>query len=261
MTKIVSFVAQKGGSGKSTMTLIMANYFAYNEKKNVVVIDGDAPQYSLGKLRKSEMEDEDSINKKVLSSHVNSDVETYPIYQCVPSENQEQPEENIYSVSKVIDALYQQGNIDYIFIDLAGTLNSPEIIEILKKVNYIFIPFMEASNLYFSNYEALYIVTMIVKNSENSIKGVYEFWHKYRSNMSVRIFYELAEKFDVINDNLKKSGINASMMQSKIGNSTKAFAPEIWNTIAPIPDNYLSVLTNGLNLGNFIKEFKNLTNE
>ena len=129
------------------------------------------------------------------------------------------------------------------------------------QIFYIFIPFMEASNLYFSNYEALYIVTMIVKNSENSIKGVYEFWHKYRSNMSVRIFYELAEKFDVINDNLKKSGINASMIQSKIGNSTKAFSPEIWNTIAPIPDNYLSVLTNGLNLGNFIKEFKNLTNE
>lgn len=261
MTKIISFVAQKGGSGKSTMTLIMANYFAYNEKKNVVVIDGDAPQYSLGKLRKSEMEDEDSINKKVLSSHVNSDVETYPIYQCVPSEDQEQPSENIYSVSKVIDALVKQGDIDYIFVDLAGTLNSPEIIEILKKVNYIFIPFMEASNLYFSNYEALYIVTMIANNSETSIKGVYEFWHKYRSNMSVRIFYELAEKFDVINDNLKKSGINASMMQSKIGNSTKAFAPEIWNTIAPIPDNYLTVLTNGLNLGNFIKEFKNLTNE
>jgi cellulose biosynthesis protein BcsQ len=125
MTKIISFVAQKGGSGKSTMTLIMANYFAYNEKKNVVVIDGDAPQHSLQKLRKSEMEDEDSINKKVLSSHVNSDVETYPIYQCVPSEDQEQPSENLYSVSKVIDALVKQGDIDNIFVDLAGTLSSP----------------------------------------------------------------------------------------------------------------------------------------
>lgn len=49
MSKRCTFIAlsnQKGGVGKSTMTVLLASYFHYVKGKNVAVIDCDYPQFS-----------------------------------------------------------------------------------------------------------------------------------------------------------------------------------------------------------------------
>ena len=54
MSKRCVFVAmssQKGGVGKSTMTVLLAGYFHYVMGYNVAVVDCDYPQFSLEKLR------------------------------------------------------------------------------------------------------------------------------------------------------------------------------------------------------------------
>lgn len=261
MTKVVSFVAQKGGSAKSTMTLIMANYMAYKEKKSVVVIDGDFPQYSIYKTRQKESADDSSLPESVWKSHQAVGVPPYNIFCGVADASQASEENKIYPVTDLIDGLVKNGTIDYIFVDLAGTVNSTSFIEIVKRINYIFVPFMEAENLFNSNLETLLMIAFAAKMTSNNIKGVFEFWHKYRPNMSVKVLEELSEKFIPVNDSFKALNIKNGVMMSKIGHSTKAYSPEIWNTVAAQPNSYLSVMPNGLNLGNFIKEFLNLTNE
>ena len=58
MSKRCTFIAlsnQKGGVGKSTMTVLLASYFHYVKGKNVAVIDCDYPQFSIQALRSRDM--------------------------------------------------------------------------------------------------------------------------------------------------------------------------------------------------------------
>ena len=54
MKKEPLFVAlsnQKGGVGKSTLTVLLASYFHYHKAKNVLVVDCDYPQHSMMTMR------------------------------------------------------------------------------------------------------------------------------------------------------------------------------------------------------------------
>ena len=59
MKKKPLFVAvsnQKGGVGKSAITALLASYFHYVKELNVAVIDCDAPQHSLYRMRERDMQ-------------------------------------------------------------------------------------------------------------------------------------------------------------------------------------------------------------
>ena len=58
----VAFATQKGGAGKTTLTVLVASYLHYVKGYNVAVIDCDFPQHSIVEMRerdlKMAMEDE-----------------------------------------------------------------------------------------------------------------------------------------------------------------------------------------------------------
>ena len=49
--KFVAFSTQKGGAGKTTLTVVMASYFYYVKGMKVLVVDCDYPQYSIEEMR------------------------------------------------------------------------------------------------------------------------------------------------------------------------------------------------------------------
>ena len=54
MSKEPLFVAisnQKGGVGKSALTVVLASYFHFEKDLNVAIIDCDSPQHSLVRMR------------------------------------------------------------------------------------------------------------------------------------------------------------------------------------------------------------------
>lgn len=54
MSKEPLFVAvsnQKGGVGKSALTVVLASYFHFEKNLNVAIIDCDSPQHSLVRMR------------------------------------------------------------------------------------------------------------------------------------------------------------------------------------------------------------------
>ena len=51
-TTFVAFSTQKGGAGKTTLTVLMASYLHYVKGINVGVIDCDFPQYSIDEMRR-----------------------------------------------------------------------------------------------------------------------------------------------------------------------------------------------------------------
>ena len=54
-TVLVAVCNQKGGVGKSTMTIMLAGYYHYLKGLNVAVIDCDYPQYSLVRMKERDM--------------------------------------------------------------------------------------------------------------------------------------------------------------------------------------------------------------
>ena len=54
--KFVAFSTQKGGAGKTTLTVLMASYLHYVKGLNVGVVDCDFPQFSVSDMRNRDME-------------------------------------------------------------------------------------------------------------------------------------------------------------------------------------------------------------
>ena len=81
-TLLVAFSTQKGGAGKTTLTVLMASYFHYVKGMNVAVIDCDYPQFSIVDLRARDMRNiERNPNlKKLAYENFNSiQKKAYPI--------------------------------------------------------------------------------------------------------------------------------------------------------------------------------------
>ena len=51
----ISFSTQKGGAGKTTLTVLIASYLHYVKNLNVAIIDCDFPQYSIKDMRERDM--------------------------------------------------------------------------------------------------------------------------------------------------------------------------------------------------------------
>ena len=51
----VAISTQKGGAGKTTLTVLVASYLHYVKVYNVAVVDCDFPQYSIHDMRKRDM--------------------------------------------------------------------------------------------------------------------------------------------------------------------------------------------------------------
>ena len=55
-TKFIAFSTQKGGAGKTTLTVLTASYLHYVKGLSVGVVDCDFPQFSIMDMRKTEQE-------------------------------------------------------------------------------------------------------------------------------------------------------------------------------------------------------------
>ena len=54
-SKYVAFSTQKGGVGKTTLTVLVASYLHYVKGFNVAVVDCDYPQYSIVEMRERDL--------------------------------------------------------------------------------------------------------------------------------------------------------------------------------------------------------------
>ncbi len=130
----ISFATQKGGIGKTTLTVLTASYLHYVKGYNVAVIDCDAPQNSIADLREREV--------KVIAES------TY--FKALACDHFRQVKKKAYPViaSNAADALDDADKMlreetvkpDLVFFDLPGTLKSEGVVKTLSQMDYIFTP-------------------------------------------------------------------------------------------------------------------------
>lgn len=119
MKKNPVFVAmcnQKGGVGKSAMTILLAGYYHYLKGLNVAVVDCDYPQYSLIRLKERDMrtvENSEYFKQQMINQWNRIQKKAYPIVGAEAEKARD-----------AADKLAKEGDYDLIIVDLPGTVNS-----------------------------------------------------------------------------------------------------------------------------------------
>lgn len=130
MPKIMSFICQKGGTGKSTLTKLAAAYF--NDRRvSCVVIDSDYPQFSLYNQRAKDLWDLSTDGLKLPSPEElqAKEIFPYPIYHS-----------NMETSAIRLTALKTRKEEKLILVDLPGTLNVEGISNVVKHLDLAIVP-------------------------------------------------------------------------------------------------------------------------
>lgn len=172
-TLFVAFSTQKGGVGKTTFTVLVASYLYYLKRYNVAVVDCDYPQHSINAMRKRDGEQVNSDeNYKLLAYKQFKALEkkAYPVW-C------SSPEDAIQTAEEFLKA--EPMDIDVVFFDLPGTVNSEGIITSLASMDYIFTPITADRVVLESSLSfALSVDKLLVKNDAYNLKGLHLFWNQ-----------------------------------------------------------------------------------
>ena len=85
----IAFSTQKGGAGKTTLTVLMASYLYYVRGYDVVVVDCDFPQFSIKDMRERDMQSIESNEYLLRQTHEmmrRTGKPAYPIVESRPDE-------------------------------------------------------------------------------------------------------------------------------------------------------------------------------
>ncbi len=164
---ITGIISQKGGIGKSTYTVLLANLFHYRYGKNVSVVDADYPQWSIHLLRERELKviaATDYYKLKLIAQYKTFEKKMWPVTKCSPAEVK-----GYFSSSRA--------PADITFIDLPGSINGEGVLTTVSAMDYAFIPLKADKIVMESALSFAYMLKeRIIPNPECNLKGVYLFW-------------------------------------------------------------------------------------
>ena len=164
--KLIAFSSQKGGVGKSGFTVLTASILHYTKNKNVLVVDADYPQFSIQKMRAREIEminKNDTFKKMMISQFRQLNKKAYEIISSSPDDVMETISEHLESY---------ENKIDYVLIDLPGTVNSSGVLKTISKLDFLFLP-VTADKIVLES--SLSFASVVQQNLD--VKGIYLFWN------------------------------------------------------------------------------------
>jgi len=239
---VISIIGQKGGCGKTTMTILLAGAFAYKYGKKVVVLDCDTNQQSLTTMRdrnvadstpyKEDVQEEDEtgniVTKKVTK------VDDFDLYSAVKKRKKEcdaytvvKATENAGPVLAYLKEKEKEG-YDYAFIDMPGNVDNPEFNRILGICDIVFVPFIGDDLNFDSNFKFAANSCRQVLSLNSNLKKVYGFWNKYNENVRKKDFEFYCEK-------IKNELPEVEMLENKFGFTNAVGNRLFMNTLtAPI---------------------------
>lgn len=131
MTKVISFITQKGGPGKTTMTILSATYLN-SLGANVAVIDADFPQHSFSRTRGKDLLDQTDNPPKKNERQGEEKQQRIKVYPVIDT--------SIEQASVAIKSLKTSNQLDFIFIDVPGTMNINGMDSVVRELDLIIVP-------------------------------------------------------------------------------------------------------------------------
>jgi cellulose biosynthesis protein BcsQ len=168
----VAFSTQKGGMGKTAVTVLTASYLHYVKGYRVAVFDCDYPQYSIVKERQRDeslVMGNEYFKRLAYEKYGQGAMKVYRVIESKAETAVEDAQALIESNEKPYDV---------IFFDLPGTLNSKGVVQTLSTMDYIFTP-VSADRLVLEStlQYALMLNEEIISVGKGRIKGLRLFWN------------------------------------------------------------------------------------
>ncbi|OXA94132.1 conjugal transfer protein TraA [Flavobacterium oncorhynchi] len=240
----IAFSTQKGGVGKTTFTALVASILHYRLGYNIAVFDCDFPQHSLIQMRERDLKTvmQNDMYKKLAHRQFSTiNKKAYPVIQCKADDTMKQVE-NFLQSSTV--------QIDVVFFDLPGTVNTPGVLTTLASVHHIFSPITADRVVIESTLSFTDVLTnILMKKGRTSIETIRLFWNQVDGREKSPL-YEVYEK--VISD------LGLTLMQSYITDSKRfrkegeATAKSVFRSTLLPPNEKLMATCR---LGSFMEEF------
>ena len=166
----VAFSTQKGGAGKTTLTVLAASHLHYVKGYNVAIVDCDYPQYSIADMRSRDVEQVMSdIHYKRMAHSLFTQIgkKAYTVVEATPVDAIEKAEQ-----------LKNEEELDFIFFDLPGTLNVAGVIKTLAHMDFVFVPVSADRVVLESTLQfATTLHDNLITTGKANIKGLYLIWN------------------------------------------------------------------------------------
>lgn len=169
--KFVAFSTQKGGAGKTTLTVLAASYLYYVRGLKVLVVDCDFPQYSIEDMRERDKEliECSPVFKKMFSDNMRlTKLAPYPVLSAPP-------EDAMRKVREIIDDC--EDEIDIVFFDLPGTVNNPGVVSILNCLDMVIVPVAADKVILESSLAFALKIQEWLTTGRTSVKQMYMLWN------------------------------------------------------------------------------------
>lgn len=167
----VAFATQKGGSGKTAITVLVAGYLHYRLGCPLAVIDCDFPQYSLYEMRERDSRavlENEYLKRAAYEQMRQPGRAAYPVRKC-----------RVEQAPDTARELAAEGCYDLLFFDLPGTVNSAGILRTIAQMDYIFAPVSADKAVLESTLSFLDVLQRMMLGKETSrLKGLYLFWNQ-----------------------------------------------------------------------------------
>lgn len=205
-TIYVAFATQKGGAGKSTLTALVASYLHYVEGVEVAVVDCDSTQHSMNVYRDHDLlvtKENPRLKRVMHKYYLTHNVKPYQILMTSPAD----------AVKVAEDFIGKGNNPKVIFFDITGTINSRDIVTLIAKMHYIFVPITTetgemASSISFANN----VQNRMITTGVSSIRQMRLVWNKINSRDKPRLC-------EIIDNYMEKLGL--SSLDTVLVKSTK----------------------------------------
>lgn len=191
-TMNVAFSTQKGGAGKTTLTVLVASYLHYVKGYNVAVIDCDFPQHSIAEMRERDLQmamDDEYYKLMAYDQFSALGKKAYVVIESSPENAMEDAKEVIEEMKP-----------DFVFFDLPGTINNPDVVRTLSFMDYIIAPISADRVVLESTLQ--YVITVndaLITPGKATIKGTYLLWNLVDGR-------EKSELYDVYEEVIEKLG-------------------------------------------------------
>ncbi|MEZ0542680.1 ParA family protein [Fibrella arboris] len=173
MAKLISVCTQKGGVGKTTLTMLLATYYHTTVGKPVTVIDADFPQHSFDATRRSELasiQNDEEIQSLYVTLYPEMNRELYKVYKG-----------SLEELAMFLTDLKGRGEDELVFIDMPGTMNVKGFDRVASQLDYVILP-MEADKMSFT----AGLQTLDLFDRFREAKGadyqLFMLWNKYKKS-------------------------------------------------------------------------------
>jgi len=185
MSVVIAIHNNKGGVGKSSLTIMLAAVLAYDLNSKVLILDGDSSQTSIQNRRQKEMLEyrqalemyEDPAQRNLIPPFLSNRIESNLANNIGPN--------NFYRIEtvrpeKIPFIAFDQLDYDFIFIDMGAKLED-EYRQVMAKVDLLLIPFGHLNLELDASIDYVFALADAIRSGQMSSKlTVRPFWNRIK---------------------------------------------------------------------------------